>query len=931
MRKHLFYLIWLQCLVSYAQVIENPVFDRTDVSSLHIDKVVITSDTTFVYCTYSADANSWASISGDTYLISYPSKEKSKLMSCTGLPIIPEKREFLYDEKCNIIFYFPSIKGSSHFDFIEDPCGNAFNVYGVSMSQSNNVMRQNNTREHAKALANKAEFYASIHSYEKAIEYEKQALPIVKYWFGKLDVPYENIIFNLGHYYSMLHMYEESNNYLEESLNISLILHGEEDLLYTTELTILASNYISIGNIFEGIRLYEKSLSIEKKISQGDDSKYVGTLILLAQAYQMIDDQNKALQYTEEAYTIFEKTKNDNLEEYLYSSITLANLYMLIDKEKAKDIALKTCSTIEDNYGKETDLYLTCLLTLSNCALISNETNEALSYAQEMNEISERIYGNHSQQYGSSLNLLSQIYGIGFHEYKLAINYKLRSMDVMKSSLSDIDYANTLGHLADDYAKINDFNEALHYSKVSIDLIKKISRDFEKISIDQRYSLWSKFDRNVVSKYPLYVSKCRDANEVGVLYDNFLFFKGITSKTNNNSFNWRDVQESLKDSEIAIEFIESLEQDTINCYYAMIMKKGYDNPQLFRLFDMIQLGEILYKPLSFREKNKILGDQIWGILRNELIDVENIYFSPAGIFHNIGIEYLPYDEIKYYSDIYNMYRLTSTRELCNKKRPVQFKKALLYGGLDYSSKTISSKSGTPNRSGFDYLFNTYDEVYSVSKTLEENGMECLLLSGKEGTEERFKSLSGHNLSILHMATHGMYINKESVEKMKNKNNLLFLNQNSSIDFFDYPSDLLTWSFLVLSGGNKLIERDIMLRNEDDGILTALEIAKMDFRNLDLVVLSACESGLGYNGTDEMLFGIHRGFKDAGANSIIMSLNKVNDEATKIIMVEFYKNLMGGKNKHQSLKDAQKYLRQVENGKYDKPEYWASFIMLDGLN
>ena len=167
--------------------------------------------------------------------------------------------------------------------------------------------------------------------------------------------------------------------------------------------------------------------------------------------------------------------------------------------------------------------------------------------------------------------------------------------------------------------------------------------------------------------------------------------------------------------------------------------------------------------------------------------------------------------------------------------------------------------------------------------------------------------------------------------MKNKNNLLFLNQNSSIDFFDYPSDLLTWSFLVLSGGNKLIERDIMLRNEDDGILTALEIAKMDFRNLDLVVLSACESGLGYNGTDEMLFGIHRGFKDAGANSIIMSLNKVNDEATKIIMVEFYKNLMGGKNKHQSLKDAQKYLRQVENGKYDKPEYWASFIMLDGLN
>ncbi len=70
---------------------------------------------------------------------------------------------------------------------------------------------------------------------------------------------------------------------------------------------------------------------------------------------------------------------------------------------------------------------------------------------------------------------------------------------------------------------------------------------------------------------------------------------------------------------------------------------------------------------------------------------------------------------------------------------------------------------------------------------------------------------------------------------------------------------------------------------------------------------------------------------AGANTILMSLYKVDDEATKIFMVEFYKNLMSGKTKHQSLKDAQKYLRSVENGKYDDPKYWASFIMLDGLN
>ena len=97
-----------------------------------------------------------------------------------------------------------------------------------------------------------------------------------------------------------------------------------------------------------------------------------------------------------------------------------------------------------------------------------------------------------------------------------------------------------------------------------------------------------------------------------------------------------------------------------------------------------------------------------------------------------------------------------------------------------------------------------------------------------------------------------------------------------------------------------------------------------------VVLSACQTALGQIASDG-IYGLQRGFKKAGANTILMSLDKVDDEATKILMVEFYKNLMEGKTKHQSLKDAQKYLRQINNGKYDKPEYWASFIMLDGLN
>jgi CHAT domain-containing protein len=107
----------------------------------------------------------------------------------------------------------------------------------------------------------------------------------------------------------------------------------------------------------------------------------------------------------------------------------------------------------------------------------------------------------------------------------------------------------------------------------------------------------------------------------------------------------------------------------------------------------------------------------------------------------------------------------------------------------------------------------------------------------------------------------------------------------------------------MSGGNKPSKR-IPSYSHDDGILTAYEISKLDFSKTEIVSLSACESGRGVYGADDSIIGLQRGFKLAGANTIVMSLDKVDDEATRILMVEFYRNLVSGKTKLQSLKDAQ---------------------------
>ena len=149
---------------------------------------------------------------------------------------------------------------------------------------------------------------------------------------------------------------------------------------------------------------------------------------------------------------------------------------------------------------------------------------------------------------------------------------------------------------------------------------------------------------------------------------------------------------------------------------------------------------------------------------------------------------------------------------------------------------------------------------------------------------------------------------------------------------------------------------------EDGILTAQEIASLDFNGLDLVVLSACQTGLGEI-TGDGVFGLQRGFKKAGAGTLLMSLWKVDDDATRLLMTRFYHNLLSGKGKYESLKETQRYVRdytvtvevkpdvrpaisvaarkearkrrQEEKEyktvqKYRDPYYWAGFILLDAV-
>jgi CHAT domain-containing protein len=133
------------------------------------------------------------------------------------------------------------------------------------------------------------------------------------------------------------------------------------------------------------------------------------------------------------------------------------------------------------------------------------------------------------------------------------------------------------------------------------------------------------------------------------------------------------------------------------------------------------------------------------------------------------------------------------------------------------------------------------------------------------------------------------------------------------------------SGLILAGGN-FAWSGAPIDGVEDGILTADEIARLNLTGTALVVLSACQTGLGDVNNSEGVFGLQRAFKLAGVETLIMSLWEVNDRATAQLMSAFYDQWLSGKSKQEAFKAAQRQVRA--NARYADPYFWAAFVLMD---
>lgn len=427
---------------------------------------------------------------------------------------------------------------------------------------------------------------------------------------------------------------------------------------------------------------------------------------------------------------------------------------------------------------------------------------------------------------------------------------------------------------------------------------------------------------------------------------------------------WRDIKHALKPDEAAIEFLRfkdyfPAETDTQR-YAALILRQDMDAPAFVYLCDEWEINRRLPKNVrrssdyvnqlyqtgsrgvivGGQDQSRSLYEMLWKPIEPFMTDVRTVYYANAGLLHRINLAAMRVNLDSVLADCHQLVTLNSTRSLVVPDRyTASNQNGLVMGGIVYdpdttaiglslfSLDTISYatrsavqfyKADTGPVEYWPLLPDAPREADNVGKILKKSLIASLVLKGYHATEEAFYKairLEGYSPRVIHMATHG-YFFADPTES----------NAGSGESIFKLTKHPLIRSGLILAGGNHAWATGAPIKpGLEDGILTAYEISQLNLSGTELVVLSACETGLGDIQGNEGVYGLQRAFKIAGARYLIMSLWEVPDEDSQKFMSKFYKLwLEQGMSIPDAFRQTQADFREMTGSR----QLWAGFVLLE---
>lgn len=755
--------------------------------------------------------------------------------------------------------------------------------------------------KYAETVRLKEDLYKKIGEFSKAEESALQRLAIQKKQLGNNHIDIAATYSNL----SVLKFYsskdpEKSMKIAESGIKIVKDNIGTNNPQYANQITNLATFYIETKNYKKADSLLSEADKIwvnivgYKNVNSADIAMLQGAIKYKQAAYP------DAEQKFAKARTLYLSIFSDQHPGYVKASSKLAHTYYIKGQYEK---SLKIMDEITQTYLSFTRKYFPSL-SFSEKSKYWNLIKDDFEF---FNSLAMKLKDKKPA-------LLGKMYDMTMATKGILLSSSIKVRERVMSSKDD--------------KLINRYNDWISKKEFLSSVISLSNESLKEMGVSV-----AQLEKEI------------NADEKELSESSELFATNADKKT----YSWANVKSTLKTNEYAIEILRfrkfnSTFSDTAIYAALIISDKTAKNPELVVLPNGKDLENKFLKYYRNATRNKVEDENsfhsYWEPIKAKIADNALVYISSEGVYNQINIEAMLNSNGIYAIDKNDFVLVGNTKDLVTsltKERRAVVQKAVLIGNPTYyangfDNSTVASsdrdvtikkavKKSTVIAKELQRDFKSYEEVPQLPGTEEEvNNIEGYLntknwivkkYTGNKAEEDTLKAI--RQPKLLHIATHGYFKEDVSADEVAG------LSQTES-EFSQNP--LLRSGLLFKNAGDVLRSSSILDINAEKGVLTAYEAMNMNLDNTEIVLLSACETGRGEVQIGEGVLGLQRSFLVAGANTVVMSLFKVNDEVTQKLFTRFYELWLKNGDKRKAFTDAKREIKKI----YPNPIYWASFVM-----
>ena len=766
---------------------------------------------------------------------------------------------------------------------------------------------------------------------------------------------------NIGVLYNNQGKYKESESYLNKAIEL-LQKDEKSSSFYSIVLNNLAILYQSTGKYKDAEQLLLKSLEKAGPDLQEKSPNYIRIKVNLALLYQLQERYPEAEKIYLDAIQIKKRQIGTKHPDYAVLLQHVASLYMIKKEYSKVESNLNDALTIyKKKFGENHPSVASVLYDLARFYQFTNQVEKSMPLLTKAIQIQKDKLGIHHPSYAASLDALAVLYwqqkdySSAYDKYKEVLNEYLYQIQNYFPSMSEYDKTKYWDNIGPRFVHFNSFvcdalekipsltgdmyNYHIATKAILFSATSKMKRDIlgsKNPQLIAKYKNWTDlkeyiaklytFSREDLQKDKINLDSLENASnnmekELAQMSD--AFSKNIGKKASG----WQDIAAALGPSEACVEIIRFNKfngpiQDTAVYYAALVLKKGIVSPYLviFRNGNDMENAQIqaYRKAMQNSAKKAPFYNTFWGEIGEKTKDIKTIYASLDGVYNQISLNTLQKNEGGFLVDEKDIYYITNSNELIGMKKAAQqktspfgSKKAVLFGNPHYAKgldMNLVKQSPLPELPG------TAVEVQKVSQILKAVNWTQEIYKRDDATKDKVRAVKSP--TVLHIATHGFFLS----DLPDADGNKVF-----GIEPVKAAQNPLLRSGLMFSGADNTIQQlgQTGSSEKDDGILNAYEALMLNLENTELVVLSACETGLGETKNGEGVYGLQRAFRIAGTSALMISLWEVSDEVTQKLMTSFYINWTQLKDKHKAFLKAQQEIK----AKNPEPFFWGAFILV----